>query len=73
MIIDLAEFERQLTGVRDLLDHHMLNEVSGLGPSTLENLACWIFHQLAPHVVGVVKVQVYRDSYGESCTYEVSL
>ena len=69
MIIDLGVFERALVGVRDGLDHRFLDEVAGLGPATLENLAVWIWRGLAPVCAGLARVTVHRDSNEESCSY----
>jgi 6-pyruvoyltetrahydropterin/6-carboxytetrahydropterin synthase len=69
MIIDLGVFEQALAGVQDGLDHRFLDEVAGLGPATLENLAVWIWRGLAPVCAGLARVTVHRDSNEESCSY----
>lgn len=69
MVIDLGLFERALNDVRDGLDHRFLDEVAGLGPSTLENMSAWIWRQLASPCPGLFKVSVHRDSVGDSCAY----
>ena len=69
MVIDLERLERQFAAIRDRLDHHFLDEVEGLGPATMENLAVWIWRHLAPGVAGLARVTLFRDSLGESCTY----
>ncbi|MBI1208915.1 MAG: 6-carboxytetrahydropterin synthase [Azospirillum sp.] len=69
MLIDLTVLERALGEVRERLDHHFLDEVEGLGPATLENLAAWIWHRLVPGMGGLVRVTVYRDSQGDICSY----
>lgn len=69
MIVDLALFEQTLGGVRDSLDHHFLDDVAGLGPPTIENLAAWIWARLAPDLPGLARVTVHRDSSGDSCSY----
>lgn len=69
MVIDLERLERLFDAVRAGLDHHLLDEVAGLGPATMENLAVWIWRHLAPDVAGLCRVTLYRDSLGESCTY----
>jgi 6-pyruvoyltetrahydropterin/6-carboxytetrahydropterin synthase len=70
MILDLERLEARLHAVRDELDHHFLNDVTGLGPATIENLASWIWRQLKPDCPGLVRVTVFRDSSGDSCSYE---
>jgi len=69
MIVDLGVFERALTGVRELLDHRFLDELSDLGPATLENLSVWIWRHVASVAPGLIRVTVHRDSQGESCSY----
>ena len=69
MVVDLGVLERALEGARDGLDHRFLDEVAGLGPPTMENLALWIWRTVAPSCPGLVQVSVHRDSNGERCTY----
>ena len=69
MIVDLGLFDLSLQGVRDGLDHHFLDDIPGLGPATLENLAVWIWRALAENGVTPSHVIVARDSSGESCRY----
>ncbi|MBV8686680.1 MAG: 6-carboxytetrahydropterin synthase [Alphaproteobacteria bacterium] len=69
MVLDLGLFERALSGVHDALDHRFLDEVDGLGPATLENLAAWIWRRLGPDLPGLSRVTVHRDSTGDSCAY----
>ena len=69
MVIDLGFFERALADARDGLDHRFLDEVPDLGPATMENLSVWIWHRLVTRCPGLVKVTVYRDSEGDTCSY----
>jgi 6-pyruvoyltetrahydropterin/6-carboxytetrahydropterin synthase len=69
MLVDLGLLERALTGVRDRLDHHFLNDVPGLGAPTLENLALWIWRALADGQLPLARVGVFRDATGDSCAY----
>jgi 6-pyruvoyltetrahydropterin/6-carboxytetrahydropterin synthase len=69
MIVDLGLLDRSLQTVRDGLDHHFLDDVQGLGPATLENLAVWIWRALTANGVTPSRVLVARDSSGESCLY----
>ena len=69
MIVDLALFEQALQMPHDGLDHRFLDEISDLGPATLENLSAWIWRKLAPACPGLARVTVYRDSSGETCSY----
>jgi 6-pyruvoyltetrahydropterin/6-carboxytetrahydropterin synthase len=69
---DFGEVEAVLKSVREKLDHHLLNEVEGLGEPTLENIARYIFAHAKAGLPEVVQVAVRRPSYGQSCTYTES-
>jgi 6-pyruvoyltetrahydropterin/6-carboxytetrahydropterin synthase len=68
MVVDFGVLERAVEQARLGLDHHYLNEVAGLGPATMENIAVWIWRKLAGSA-GLARVTVYRDSTGETCSY----
>ena len=67
---DLGEVKRVLDGIRDTLDHRLLNEVEGLGNPTLENLAHFIFERARERLPEVARVKIRRPSYGQACVYE---
>lgn len=67
---DLGEVKRVLDGIRDALDHRLLNEVEGLGNPTLENLARFIFERARERLPEVARVKIRRPSYGQACVYE---
>jgi 6-pyruvoyltetrahydropterin/6-carboxytetrahydropterin synthase len=69
MIVDLGLLDSRLAAIRAALDHHYLNDVPGLGPATIENLAAWIWRALLPNCPGLARVTVYRESSGDSCSY----
>jgi 6-pyruvoyltetrahydropterin/6-carboxytetrahydropterin synthase len=69
-IRDFGQIDAVLKGVRELLDHHYLNEVEGLGLPTLENIARFIFTRVKSQLPEVVRVKVERPSYGQACVYE---
>lgn len=69
MLIDLGVFERALAVARDALDHQFLDDISDLGPATMENLASWIWHKVEADCDGLTRVVIYRDSSGDACTY----
>ena len=69
MIVDLGLLALRLEETREALDHRFLDEVEGLGPATMENLACWIWRRLEAKVPNLARVSVHRDSSGESCSY----
>ena len=69
MVLDLGHFARAIDAAREQLDHHFLDEVAGLGPATIENLAAWIWQTVAPACPGLVRVAVWRESTGDRCNY----
>jgi 6-pyruvoyltetrahydropterin/6-carboxytetrahydropterin synthase len=66
MLVDLGEFRRVLAEVAELLDHHLLNEVDGLGKPTLEGLCAFIAERLAGRLPGLAAVTLWRAS-GDRC------
>jgi len=68
-VTDFAEVDRALDGVRNRLDHNLLNEIEGLENPSLENLAMWIARQLRPILPALTRVTVRRPSCGEACTF----
>jgi 6-pyruvoyltetrahydropterin/6-carboxytetrahydropterin synthase len=67
MVVDLAYLRAEIARVRDLLDHRLLDEVSGIGPPTLENLCMFIRSQLEDAVPGLCGVTVERKASGDRC------
>jgi 6-pyruvoyltetrahydropterin/6-carboxytetrahydropterin synthase len=67
---DLGEVKAVLDGLREELDHRLLNEVDGLKAPTLENLARYIFDRAKASLPEVARVRIRRPSYGQSCVYE---
>ena len=67
---DFGEVDAALKEVRGLLDHHLLNEVEGLGAPTLENLARFIYQRARDRLPQVARVKIARPSHGQSCSYE---
>jgi 6-pyruvoyltetrahydropterin/6-carboxytetrahydropterin synthase len=68
MVVDFGVLERAIEAARLDLDHHFLNDVTGLGPPTMENLSRWIWRKLSA-CAGLSRVTVHRDSTGEACSY----
>jgi len=70
MLIDLAVFEQALATARSGLDHRLLDEIGDLGAPTLENLCAWIWRTVEPDLPSVHRVEVFRDSQGDRCSYQ---
>ncbi len=68
MVVDLGVVRIAIEQLRPKLDHHLLDDVAGLGPATLENLCAFIWRELLPSVPGLSAVRVWRESVGDSCT-----
>ena len=47
-LIDYGQIAELCEPIRKRLDHYLLNEIEGLENPTAENLARWIWRQLAP-------------------------
>lgn len=73
MVQDLGLLRQGLAVVREQLDHHMLDDVPGLGIPTLENLCLFIAQALPTDLrASVSRVRVWRDALGDSCTLDLS-
>ena len=70
MVMDIALLRKRIEAVRAQLDHHLLDEVTGLGLPTLENLCSYIAGQLSS-CPGLSSVRVWRESSGDSCKLRV--
>lgn len=68
MVLDLGRVRAVIATLRTQLDHHLLDEVPGLGVPTLENLCAFIWRAVAPELPQLVQVRVWREALGDSCT-----
>ncbi len=69
-ILDFESFNAAIAKVRATLDHHLLNEIDGLEKPTLETLTKWIWDQLSQDLPQISEVEIFRDSLGQSCSYQ---
>jgi len=67
--MDFADVAAAFKPVWERLDHHYLNEIDGLENPTSENLARWIWREVAPALPGLSKV-VVRETCTSGCVYE---
>ena len=67
--MDFADVAAAFKPVWERLDHHYLNEIDGLENPTSENLARWIWREVAPALPGLGKV-VVRETCTSGCVYE---
>lgn len=67
-VVDIGDLERRLSRVHDDLDHRFLNEIEGLGPPTMENIAAFVWSGLSD-LPQLHRVMVKRQQSGEGCEY----
>ena len=68
MVVDLGVVRLAIERLRPQLDHHLLDEVPGLGPATLENLCSFIWRALQSDLPSLVQVRVWREGIGDACS-----
>ena len=66
---DFADLSAAFAPLYARLDHHYLNDIDGLENPTSENLAIWIWKELAPSLSGLSKI-VVRETCTSGCSYE---
>ncbi len=62
-VIDFADIKAAVKPIVEQLDHHYLNEISGLENPTCENLAVWIWDRVKPNLESLAEIWV-----AETCT-----
>lgn len=67
-VMDFEMLDTIIAGVRNDLDHRLLNEIDGLSSPTLENICAWLWRRLASHLPGLSRITISRPSVGQSCT-----
>jgi 6-pyruvoyltetrahydropterin/6-carboxytetrahydropterin synthase len=67
MVVDLGLVRKAIEQLRERLDHHLLDEVEGLGIPTLENLCVFIMKEIDLPAGLVHAVRVWREGQGDSC------
>lgn len=67
MLIDYAQIAKAWAPIHDALDHHYLNEITGLETPTTEMVAAWIYDRLGRWEVRIEKddpAGVQFESFG---------
>jgi 6-pyruvoyltetrahydropterin/6-carboxytetrahydropterin synthase len=72
MVIDLGTLRQRLAEVKGLLDHHLLDEVAGLGIPTLENIAAFIAISFNDFKPSLSTIKIWRDGIGDACLLELT-
>jgi len=67
-VLDFADLKTAFAPLYEQLDHHCLNEVSGLENPTSENLARWIWDRLKPELPELSAV-VVRETCTSGCVF----
>lgn len=67
MVMDIGLIRLEVAKVRELLDHHYLDEVPGLGIPTIENLCAFIEKTMRSNGLALSRVSVWRDAVGDRC------
>lgn len=67
-VMDFADLGAACAPLREELDHHYLNEITGLENPTSEVLARWIFARLASALDGLSEVEV-KETCTTGCRY----
>ncbi len=67
-LIDFAEIDEKVSPLVRQLDHHVLNEIEGLGNPTSELLAVWLWQRLAGTLPGLQEV-IVSETPTSRCVY----
>jgi 6-pyruvoyltetrahydropterin/6-carboxytetrahydropterin synthase len=70
MVLDYADISAAMAPMlAEQLDHHHLNDSTGLDSPTSEALAAWLYGQLKPRLPGLAAVEIDETS-STICRYE---
>lgn len=70
MLIDFGDLKQYLSPlVETFLDHHHLNETTGLANPTSEEVARWIYLQLKPQLPGLLAIEI-EETCTSRCRYQ---
>lgn len=67
-VMDFADIKEAFAPILHRLDHYYLNEIEGLENPTSENIARWIWKNLAPRLPGLSRVVVH-ETCTSGCSY----
>lgn len=62
-VVDFFDIEAVFQPLLRSLDHHLLNDVPGLGNPTAEQIAAWIWERLQPELPGLRGVTVHETEH----------
>ncbi|MBQ0721471.1 MAG: 6-carboxytetrahydropterin synthase QueD [Gammaproteobacteria bacterium] len=67
-VMDFGDVKAACKPIYESLDHHYLNEISGLENPTSENIALWIWARLKPRLAQLSQLEV-RETCTSACIY----
>ncbi|RLA41842.1 MAG: 6-carboxytetrahydropterin synthase QueD [Gammaproteobacteria bacterium] len=67
-VMDFGDVKEACKPIYEALDHHYLNEISGLENPTSENIALWIWARLKPQLAQLSQLEV-RETCTSACIY----
>lgn len=67
-VIDFADVNAVLDPLLAQLDHHLLNDVTGLQNPTVENFSVWLWQAVKPLLAGLCRVEVAENPHAR-CIY----
>ncbi|HSC39496.1 MAG TPA: 6-carboxytetrahydropterin synthase QueD [Chitinophagaceae bacterium] len=68
-VLDFGDLKAVCKPVIDRLDHALLNEIAGLENPTAENVAQWLWRQIAVNLPGLQKIEL-KETPTSGVTYE---
>lgn len=69
MLVDIGALTRALAAVTAPLEGVILDDLPGLGPATIENMAIWIWNKLKNDWPQLHRVDVGREVHGDLARY----
>jgi 6-pyruvoyltetrahydropterin/6-carboxytetrahydropterin synthase len=67
-VMDFGDIKAAFNPILDRLDHYYLNDIPGLENPTSENLARWIWNEMASRLPGLYAVEI-RETCTSGCIY----
>ncbi len=68
-VMDFSDVKTHFKPLYEQLDHHYLNDISGLDNPTSENIARWIWTHLKPEMEQLSAVEI-RETCTSGCIYK---
>jgi 6-pyruvoyltetrahydropterin/6-carboxytetrahydropterin synthase len=72
MVVDIGDLRRSVGVLVDEIQSTSMEDVSDLGPGTIENLAAWFHRRLEGVVPGLHRIEVSRDAHGDRASFPIT-